>query len=120
VKLPHLELDCVNYNYSTPHTCDITEMAECQGTGLNATDSRATGQAITDNLATGLATLDLATADKKREEYLEWNEYFMAVSFLSAMRSKDPATQVKSLERNTICDCNWLIKMMKCVKFIIL
>ena len=32
--------------------------------------------------------------DKKRADYLEWSEYFMAVSFLSAMRSKDPATQV--------------------------
>ena len=31
---------------------------------------------------------------KKRSDYLEWSEYFMAVSFLSAMRSKDPATQV--------------------------
>ena len=30
----------------------------------------------------------------KRSDYLEWSEYFMAVSFLSAMRSKDPATQV--------------------------
>ena len=30
-----------------------------------------------------------------REEYLDWNEYFMAVSFLSAQRSKDPATQVE-------------------------
>ena len=30
----------------------------------------------------------------KRQDYLEWSEYFMAVSFLSAMRSKDPATQV--------------------------
>jgi len=29
-----------------------------------------------------------------REDYLEWSDYFMAVSFLSAMRSKDPATQV--------------------------
>ena len=29
-----------------------------------------------------------------REDYLDWNEYFMAVSFLSAQRSKDPATQV--------------------------
>jgi len=29
-----------------------------------------------------------------REDYLEWSEYFLAVSFLSAMRSKDPATQV--------------------------
>jgi len=32
--------------------------------------------------------------DKKRDDYIDWNEYFMAVSFLSAMRSKDPATQV--------------------------
>ena len=31
---------------------------------------------------------------KKRADYLEWSDYFMAVSFLSAMRSKDPATQV--------------------------
>ena len=32
--------------------------------------------------------------NRKRDDYLEWSEYFMAVSFLSAMRSKDPATQV--------------------------
>ena len=32
-----------------------------------------------------------------RTEYLEWAEYFLAVSFLSAMRSKDPATQVLNL-----------------------
>ncbi|XP_078417963.1 deoxycytidylate deaminase [Cetorhinus maximus] len=31
---------------------------------------------------------------KKREEYLEWSEYFMAVAFLSAQRSKDPNSQV--------------------------
>ena len=37
-----------------------------------------------------------ADVDKKREDYLEWSEYFMAVSFLSAMRSKDPATQVSN------------------------
>ena len=42
----------------------------------------------------GLASMAIDSADKKREEYLDWNEYFMAVSFLSAMRSKDPATQV--------------------------
>ena len=29
-----------------------------------------------------------------RENYLEWDEYFMAIAFLSAQRSKDPATQV--------------------------
>ncbi|XP_056407683.1 deoxycytidylate deaminase isoform X4 [Hyla sarda] len=30
----------------------------------------------------------------KREDYLEWCEYFMAVAFLSAQRSKDPSSQV--------------------------
>ena len=32
--------------------------------------------------------------NKKREGYLDWPEYFMAVAFLSAMRSKDPCSQV--------------------------
>jgi hypothetical protein len=32
--------------------------------------------------------------DEPRQGYLDWDEYFMAVSFLSAQRSKDPATQV--------------------------
>lgn len=31
---------------------------------------------------------------KKRDNYLEWEEYFMAVAFLSAQRSKDPNSQV--------------------------
>ncbi|XP_062903776.1 deoxycytidylate deaminase [Mobula hypostoma] len=31
---------------------------------------------------------------RKRENYLEWSEYFMAVAFLSAQRSKDPSSQV--------------------------
>ncbi|RWS05822.1 hypothetical protein B4U79_07957 [Dinothrombium tinctorium] len=30
----------------------------------------------------------------KRENYLSWDEYFMSVAYLSAMRSKDPDTQV--------------------------
>jgi dCMP deaminase len=30
----------------------------------------------------------------KRSDYLSWDDYFMAISFLSAMRSKDPNTQV--------------------------
>ncbi len=34
------------------------------------------------------------TGSKKREDYIEWNDYFMAVAFLSAMRSKDPVSQV--------------------------
>ncbi|XP_038055360.1 deoxycytidylate deaminase-like [Patiria miniata] len=31
---------------------------------------------------------------KKRDNYLDWDEYFMAVAFLSAQRSKDPSSQV--------------------------
>ena len=31
---------------------------------------------------------------QKREDYISWDEYFMAVAKLSAMRSKDPHTQV--------------------------
>lgn len=30
----------------------------------------------------------------KRQGYLSWDEYFMAVAILSAQRSKDPSTQV--------------------------
>ncbi len=30
----------------------------------------------------------------KRENYISWDEYFMGISMLSAMRSKDPNTQV--------------------------
>ncbi len=30
----------------------------------------------------------------KREDYLNWDEYFMGVAVLSALRSKDPSTQV--------------------------
>lgn len=39
---------------------------------------------------------------KKREDYLEWPEYFMAVAFLSAQRSKDPNSQVSDFRRGTI------------------
>ncbi len=31
---------------------------------------------------------------KKREAYISWDEYFMGVALLAAMRSKDPSTQV--------------------------
>jgi dCMP deaminase len=30
----------------------------------------------------------------KRENYLPWDDYFMNIAYLSAMRSKDPSTQV--------------------------
>ena len=30
----------------------------------------------------------------KRTDYISWDEYFMGIAYLSAMRSKDPNTQV--------------------------
>lgn len=36
---------------------------------------------------------------RKRDDYLEWPEYFMAVAFLSAQRSKDPNSQVREFHR---------------------
>ncbi|KAK4295996.1 hypothetical protein Pmani_031464 [Petrolisthes manimaculis] len=38
--------------------------------------------------------LDSRDVNNKREDYLAWGEYFMAMATLSALRSKDPATQV--------------------------
>ncbi len=32
--------------------------------------------------------------NKKRKNYLSWDEYFMSIAKLSSMRSKDPSTQV--------------------------
>ncbi|KAK0183434.1 hypothetical protein PV327_001477 [Microctonus hyperodae] len=32
--------------------------------------------------------------NNKRQDHLNWDDYFMAVAFLSAKRSKDPCTQV--------------------------
>lgn len=33
---------------------------------------------------------------KKRHDCIKWNEYFMGIAILTAMRSKDPSTQVGS------------------------
>lgn len=38
----------------------------------------------------------------KRKDYISWNDYFMSISLLSGMRSKDPSTQVGAC----IVDCN--------------
>ena len=60
---------------------------------------------MTEQISDKMKAVDISDSDQnptnvngntttKRQDYLEWSEYFMAVSFLSAMRSKDPATQV--------------------------
>ena len=47
-----------------------------------------------ENEATGEEEVESAPPlVKKRMDYLQWEEYFMAVAFLSAQRSKDPNSQ---------------------------
>eukprot|EP00064_Thunnus_orientalis_P007105 superscaffoldBa00000771_g7124 len=46
-----------------------------------------------EDLKDRLERINNITTTKKREDYLEWPEYFMAVAFLSAQRSKDPSSQ---------------------------
>ena len=36
----------------------------------------------------------MGNINKQRKDYLDWDEYFMGIAKLSAMRSKDPSTQV--------------------------
>ncbi|KAG0722094.1 Deoxycytidylate deaminase [Chionoecetes opilio] len=45
-------------------------------------------------LSTDLSNLSVGMAETKRMDYLRWDDYFMAVALLSAMRSKDPSSQV--------------------------
>ncbi|MCF8057447.1 MAG: dCMP deaminase family protein [Desulfocapsa sp.] len=43
----------------------------------------------------------MTTQTTKRKDYLNWDEYFMAVALLSAERSKDPSTQVGACVANS-------------------
>lgn len=38
----------------------------------------------------------------KRRDYISWDEYFMGIAMLSAMRSKDPNSQVKAIIQSGI------------------
>lgn len=44
----------------------------------------------------------------KRTDYITWDEYFMGVAMLSAMRSKDPSTQVGAC---IVSDSNKILSM---------
>jgi len=37
---------------------------------------------------------DKAIKVQKRADVIDWDDYFMSVAYLSALRSKDPSTQV--------------------------
>ena len=69
---------------SIPDTCDL---------GENWTSLRS-GYVDRKVLCGGSCVLYLPLMTTKRDDYISWEEYFMAVAQLSAKRSKDPNTQV--------------------------
>lgn len=38
--------------------------------------------------------MEVNSSNKKRDDYLSWNEFFMSIAILASARSKDPNTQV--------------------------
>mmetsp|Transcript_70933 Transcript_70933/g.122960 ORF Transcript_70933/g.122960 Transcript_70933/m.122960 type:complete len:310 (+) Transcript_70933:71-1000(+) len=52
------------------------------------------GEAVAQDNEVEVRAAPRRTQSGKRMEYLSWDDYFMSVAFLTAMRSKDPSTQV--------------------------
>ena len=50
---------------------------------------------------------DMNGPSTKRSDYLDWPDYFMAIAFLSAQRSKDPRTQVIFIQSSTLAVVQW-------------
>ena len=48
-------------------------------------------------------------ASSKRKDYISWDEYFMGVASLAALRSKDPNTQVGACIVTITKFCQWAI-----------
>ena len=64
---------------------------------MQTQSSKAVAAMNTDFITKAMDTSHAKRNDKrtsKRESYLAWEDYFMNIAFLSAMRSKDPSTQV--------------------------
>lgn len=68
-------------------------------------------------LSSELTVCDEDVRGRKREEYLSWEEYFMAVACLAAQRSKDPVTQViqcrSSFEISLFASCHFFKRRCK-------
>lgn len=71
--------------------------ASAAGNGAGSGVLHSTGTGTEGRLNGGMGTATAAggvAGTSKRTDYLVWDDYFMSVAFLSAMRSKDPSTQV--------------------------
>jgi hypothetical protein len=71
-----------------------TTLAESRLHAEDGPSSSSSTQMVT---TTGTGSDIVVNINRKRDDYLSWPDYFMAVASLSAMRSKDPCSQVKEL-----------------------
>ena len=77
-------------NKCPPEICSVEE--KIKKVDLNNKSGK--GGTVIDQDVTTTNGVSPITSSLKREDYLTWDEYFMASAFLSSMRSKDPHTQV--------------------------
>jgi deoxycytidylate deaminase len=80
----HQSRDAATSTTTTTTTTSTTPAA----TTLSAVEPPTTSS------STPAARTSVGGTVRKREDYISWDDYFMGVAFLSAMRSKDPSTQV--------------------------
>ena len=84
--LNSLDNKMTSSNKCPPEMCSVEE--RIKKVLLDDTSEKGTVSVTTNGVS------PITTTSLKREDYLTWDEYFMASAFLSSMRSKDPATQV--------------------------
>ena len=87
VQSPVLE-KCVEQGELLPHT------TVQKGTGVVMNQDVVVPAAVSVEKNALGQQADRTVNSMKRKDYLQWDDYFMGVAFLSAMRSKDPKTQV--------------------------
>lgn len=78
---------------ATSTTSDAAASATGTGTSTSTADDGPAATTTTSSTSTA-ASASGSGMVQKREDYISWDDYFMGVAFLSAMRSKDPSTQV--------------------------
>ena len=61
-------------------------------TSSSTNESSTTGDIVINNIITKQEIDQIKVL--KRNDVLNWDDYFMSVAYLSSMRSKDPSTQV--------------------------
>lgn len=90
----HSARDCTSPTASTRAARGSTLGVPAEHHTAEAQDSAASKSVTAEGEAAKVDPSVPKAVGGKREDYLVWDDYFMSVAFLSAMRSKDPSTQV--------------------------